>query len=96
MVRKLVGWFLGAFLMGAQPISVALDKPLMSLNPLLLAREVESQVVDLVFDRLVALDEKGGFVPQMLESWETIQGWTGHPAEAPPGPDLAGRHPHRG
>ncbi len=52
------------------PISVALDKPVLSLNPLLLTREVESQVADLVFDRLVARDEHGGFVPQLLESWE--------------------------
>lgn len=58
-----------AFALQAQPISIALDKPVMSLNPLLLAREVESQVADLVFDRLVALDASGAFVPQLLESW---------------------------
>lgn len=67
------GWF-SCFLLTlsltAQPISVALDKPVLSLNPLLLAREVEAQVVDLVFDRLVALDEHGAYVPQMLEGWE--------------------------
>lgn len=70
MGRWLAGWFLAALSLTAQPISVALDKPVLSLNPLLLAREVEAQVVDLVFDRLVALDEHGEFVPQMLEGWE--------------------------
>jgi peptide/nickel transport system substrate-binding protein len=69
-MRPLLVWFATALFLGAQPISVALDKPVLSLNPLLLAREVEVQVVDLVFDRLVTLDEHGGFVPQMLESWE--------------------------
>jgi peptide/nickel transport system substrate-binding protein len=70
VARWLVGWFLAALSLTAQPISVALDKPVLSLNPLLLAREVEAQVADLVFDRLVALDEYGAFVPQLLESWE--------------------------
>ena len=67
--RWLFGWFAAALFLGAQPISVALDKPVLSLSPLLLSREVEVQVVDLVFDRLVALDEHGAFVPQLLESW---------------------------
>ncbi|HLP29941.1 MAG TPA: ABC transporter substrate-binding protein, partial [Geothrix sp.] len=66
----MIGWCLAALSLAAQPISVALEKPVLSLNPLLLAREVESQVVDLVFDRLVALDERGAFVPQLLEGWE--------------------------
>ncbi len=69
-MRWLLGCFVAGLLWGAPPISIALDKPLMSLNPLLLAREVEVQVVDLVFDRLVALDEQGAFVPQLLEKWE--------------------------
>ncbi len=69
-MRPLLVWFVTALFLGAQPISVALDKPVMSLNPLLLAREVEVQVVDLVFDRLVALDDHGEFVPQLLEGWE--------------------------
>ncbi len=62
--------FLGSGLGAGEPIRVAVDKSLLSLNPLLLAREVEAQVVDLVFDRLVAVDERGVFVPQLLESWE--------------------------
>lgn len=53
-----------------EPISIALDKPVRSLNPLLLAREVEVQVVDLVFDRLVAIDEQGNYLPELLESWQ--------------------------
>lgn len=69
-MRWMIGWCLAALSLGAQPISVALEKPVLSLNPLLLAREVESQVVDLAFDRLVALDEHGAFVPQLLEGWE--------------------------
>ena len=70
MARRLLFLILAACTLVAQPISLALDKPVMSLNPLLLAREVEAQVVDLVFDRLVALDERGQFVPQLLEGWE--------------------------
>ena len=69
-IRGLLCSFLAGLLQASGPISIALDKPVMSLNPLLLAREVEVQVVDLVFDRLVALDDHGEFVPQMLESWE--------------------------
>ncbi|MFN7957784.1 MAG: ABC transporter substrate-binding protein [Holophagaceae bacterium] len=69
-LRWLLGWMAATLLWGVPPISIALDKPVMSLNPLLLSREVEVQVVDLVFDRLVALDEHGEFVPQLLEGWE--------------------------
>ncbi|GLH69165.1 peptide-binding protein [Geothrix rubra] len=61
---------LAAILRATDPISIALDKPVLSLDPLLLAREVEVQVVDLVFDRLVAIDEHGNYLPEMLESWE--------------------------
>jgi len=68
--KWMLSFCLAGLLWAGQPIVVALDKPVQSLNPLLLAREVEVQVVDLVFDRLVALDEHGRFVPQLLESWE--------------------------
>jgi peptide/nickel transport system substrate-binding protein len=68
--RWFVGWFTAALALMAQPISVALNKPIQSLNPVLLSREVEVEVLDLVFDRLVAIDERGAFVPQMLESWD--------------------------
>src|SRR5664279_323383 len=69
-MRYLLVSLIAALFLGAQPISVALDKPVLSLNPLILAREVEVQVADLVFDRLVAIDENGAFVPQLLEGWE--------------------------
>ena len=63
-------FWLAPMVWAGEPIVVALDKPPQSLNPLLMAREVEVQVVDLVFDRLVALDEQGKFVPQLLEGWD--------------------------
>ncbi len=68
-LRILSALCLAAWLRAADPISIALDKPVLSLDPLLLAREVEVQVVDLVFDRLVAIDEHGNYLPEMLESW---------------------------
>lgn len=69
-IRWLLPFCLAGLVWAGQPIGVAVDKPLMTLNPLLLAREVEAQVVDLVFDRLVALNERGDFEPQILEGWE--------------------------
>jgi len=69
-LRVLLVPCLAVLLQAADPISLALDKPVMSLNPLLLAREVEVQVVDMVFDRLVTIDERGNYLPQMLESWK--------------------------
>lgn len=69
-LRVILASCLVVLLQAAVPISIALDKPVMSLDPLLLAREVEVQVVDLVFDRLVTIDEHGKYLPQMLESWE--------------------------
>lgn len=67
--RWLLPWCTAILLQAAPPIHIALDKPVLSLNPLLMAREVEAQVADLVFDRLVALDDRGEFIPQLLESW---------------------------
>lgn len=69
-LRIVLAFCLLVVLRAAEPISIALDKPVRSLNPLLLAREVEVQVVDLVFDRLVAIDEHGNYLPEMLESWQ--------------------------
>lgn len=69
-LRILYALCLTAILGAADPISIALDKPVLSLDPLLLAREVEVQVVDMVFDRLVTIDEHGNYLPEMLESWE--------------------------
>lgn len=67
-----------------------------TLNPLLLAQDNDSQLMDLVFDRLVTLDDHSRFVPELLESWDIRQGgrevilhlrpgltWQdGHPIEA--------------
>ena len=69
-IRKLLLLGLVLCLQAAEPIRIGLEKSVLSLNPLLLAREVESQVVDMVFDRLVTLDDKGVFVPQMLAKWD--------------------------
>ena len=85
-----------ALLQATDPISIALDKPVLSLDPLLLAREVEVQVVDLVFDRLVAIDEHGNYLPQMLESWEISKDGRDIAAETPARPHLAGRQPRGG
>ena len=68
-LRVLFASCLVVLLRAAVPITIALDKPVLSLDPLLLAREVEVQVADLVFDRLVTIDEHGNYLPQMLESW---------------------------
>lgn len=70
VIRKMLMLGLALCLQAAEPIRVGLEKSVLSLNPLLLAREVESQVVDMVFDRLVTLDDKGAYVPQMLSGWE--------------------------
>jgi peptide/nickel transport system substrate-binding protein len=67
-----------------------------TLNPLLLALDVDAEVTDLLFDRLVTLDAKGQFIPELLESWTILKGgrevvlklrpgltWQdGHPIEA--------------
>ncbi|GLH72537.1 ABC transporter substrate-binding protein [Geothrix limicola] len=45
-----------------------------TLNPLLLSQDTDSEAVDLLFDRLVTLDAKGDFIPQLLESWTILQG----------------------
>jgi peptide/nickel transport system substrate-binding protein len=70
VIRKLLMMSLVLCIQAAEPITVGLEKSVLSLNPLLLSREVESQVVDMAFDRLVTLDDKGAYVPQMLSGWE--------------------------
>ena len=45
-----------------------------TLNPLLIAQDTDSEVVDLVFDRLVSLDAQGNFIPELLESWTVLKG----------------------
>ena len=44
------------------------------VNPLLQAQDTDTEVLDLVFDRLVTQDNKGNFVPQLLESWTVLKG----------------------
>jgi peptide/nickel transport system substrate-binding protein len=45
-----------------------------TLNPLLLAQDTDMEVVDLIFDRLVTLDARGEFIPELLESWTVLKG----------------------
>ena len=45
-----------------------------TLNPLLLSRDTDVQMIDLVFDRLVTIDEHGHFIPELLQSWEVKKG----------------------
>lgn len=45
-----------------------------TLNPLLMSRDPDAEVTDLLFDRLVTLDAKGEFIPELLESWTILQG----------------------
>ncbi|MDR3683304.1 MAG: ABC transporter substrate-binding protein [Geothrix sp.] len=67
-----------------------------TLNPLLIMQNSDAEAVDLVFDRLVTLNARGEFIPELLESWTVLQGgrevvlklrpglvWQdGHPIEA--------------
>lgn len=57
----------------AEPIRVAVDE-WTSLNPLLLAQDTDNEVIGLVFDRLIALDAKGNFTPELLEKWTILKG----------------------
>jgi peptide/nickel transport system substrate-binding protein len=45
-----------------------------TLNPLLTSMGPDVEVADLVFDRLVTLDAKGNFIPELLESWTILDG----------------------
>jgi peptide/nickel transport system substrate-binding protein len=45
-----------------------------TLNPLLLSRDTDEEAVDLLFDRLVTIDEQGHFIPELLESWDIQNG----------------------
>ncbi len=44
-----------------------------TLNPLLLAQDTDTEAVDLIFDRLVTVDAKGQFIPELLESWTILK-----------------------
>ena len=60
-------------LRAVEPIRVCVDG-WTTLNPLLVSRDTDVEVTDLVFDRLVTLDDQGRFIPELLESWEIHQG----------------------
>jgi peptide/nickel transport system substrate-binding protein len=51
-----------------EPIRIQLGSTV-SLNPLIVFDEGQNQALDLLFDRLVTMDAKGAFVPQILERW---------------------------
>jgi peptide/nickel transport system substrate-binding protein len=67
-----------------------------TLNPLLIAQNTDNEALDLIFDRLVTIDAKGNYIPELLESWTILKGgrevvlklrpgltWQdGHPIEA--------------
>ncbi len=63
-----------AFGLGAGgPIRIATGE-WTTLNPLLLVQDVDTEAVDLLFDRLVTIDAQGRFIPEMLESWTVLKG----------------------
>jgi len=66
-----IGLLTGLF--AREPIRVAVDE-WSTLNPLLLAQDTDQEAVDLLFDRLVTLDAKGEFIPELLESWTILRG----------------------
>ncbi len=60
-------------LFAGDPIRVAVNE-WTTLNPLLITQNTDTEVVDLVFDRLVTIDAKGEFIPELLESWTILKG----------------------
>ena len=60
-------------LQAVEPIRVGLSG-WTTLNPLLVSRDTDAQVLDLVFDRLVTLDAQGRFIPELLQNWEVRNG----------------------
>lgn len=69
--RFLMTLALGTGLLWAQaaPIRV-LSAELEGINPLLITTEDQLPPVDLMFDRLVTMDARGEFIPEILERWE--------------------------
>ncbi|HJW32706.1 MAG TPA: ABC transporter substrate-binding protein [Holophagaceae bacterium] len=66
----LLAWTLGMGL-AAQPAPIRiLGGELDGLNPLLIFNEDQQPPVDLLFDRLVTMDAKGNFLPEILDRWE--------------------------
>lgn len=63
-----------AFGLGAAgPIRIATSE-WTTVNPLLLVQDVDTEAIDLLFDRLVTIDAQGRFIPEMLESWTILKG----------------------
>lgn len=54
-------------------IRVAVDE-WTTLNPLLASQDTDYEALDLLFDRLVTIDAKGDFIPELLESWTILKG----------------------
>lgn len=73
-LRRLVATLCLFCCLGAsEPIRVGVDE-WTTLNPLLLAQDTDNEAIGLIFDRLVALDAQGNFVPELLESWTILKG----------------------
>ena len=69
---RLPAFLLAGFLsLSAQVRPIRLSVPILhqGLNPLLLYTEDQYFPLDLIFDRLVTMDSKGAFQPQVLERW---------------------------
>jgi len=73
-LRFLLLLLCAALALGAvEPIRVGING-WTTLNPLLLSRDTDLEMVDLVFDRLVTLDAQGRFIPELLQGWEIRNG----------------------
>lgn len=59
-------------LWAGEPIRFAV-KEWTTLNPLLMTRNTDPEAVDLLFDRLVTINAKGEFIPELLESWTILK-----------------------
>lgn len=57
------------YLRADEPIRISLGSNV-SLNPLIVVDEGQSQVFDLIYDRLITMDAQGHFLPQILERWD--------------------------
>jgi peptide/nickel transport system substrate-binding protein len=72
--RRLILTLLFPLGLGAgEPIRVGVSE-WTTLNPLLQARETDGEVGDLVFDRLVSMDARGNFIPELLQGWTILKG----------------------
>ncbi|WLT33213.1 ABC transporter substrate-binding protein [Geothrix sp. PMB-07] len=58
---------------GGDVIHVAVN-PWTTLNPLILSQDTDVEMADLLFDRLVTIDAKGAYIPELLESWKILPG----------------------